>query len=582
MLKQKYTIKPIKYERSVREFVATHHYTQSTPSAVLFAFGLFDQDVLVGVCTFGTFSRHQAATRYHNFLELSRFVLSPVCQKNSASFFMARCLKRIQYLTQYVGVISYADPTEGHTGTIYRAANFEEMGATRKSYHYTYRGVRMHKKQVWRRSRREGISERQYAETYRLVKVEEKEKIIFRYWLRNKKIQGHIYLITNTVNSKQYVGLTTQGIERRFKRHKLDAEKGSKLPLHTAMRQLGIQHFSIQEIASTQNLSELQDLEIKEIHARNTLIPNGYNVLQGFSPVAALIPDEVIEEAYRLRKAGASYELISRRYQISSDYLSNLFWGRVRPHLLERMQQVYGPLDPVKAFSKEQKLLMLDFWAAGESGAEVASKFDCTAEQVHGLVNGKISPKIREEWVALNGPIREPKPTQKILDLAAVKADYLSGMRLQDMASNYGVSQMGSYIKRNLPEIWLTRKEPELPVEFKVSLTDEQIRDIFSLKSHGLKTEVIAKKYGLSASWLNKVLRGDKRPEYAARAKEMGIAGAVKFTGGGRKSLCRIEGEGICFISGAQAAQYLQVSVPAVFKALRTSKPCRGMRLIKR
>ena len=50
---------------------------------------------------------------------------------------------------------------------------------------------------------------------------------------------GVVYLITNTVNGKVYVGQTINGLSKRWKGHKNDVRKGSQNPLHRAIRCTG-------------------------------------------------------------------------------------------------------------------------------------------------------------------------------------------------------------------------------------------------------------------------------------------------------------------------------------------------------
>ena len=56
-----------------------------------------------------------------------------------------------------------------------------------------------------------------------------------------------IYVITNDLNGKQYVGKTSRSIEERFKEHIRDKDyrKNEKRPLYNAMNKYGIEHFSI-------------------------------------------------------------------------------------------------------------------------------------------------------------------------------------------------------------------------------------------------------------------------------------------------------------------------------------------------
>jgi hypothetical protein len=90
-----------------------------------------------------------------------------------------------------------------------------------------------------------------------------------------------VYLITNSANGKQYVGLTIGTLADRLKQHFAAARKGRKAPLPNAIRKYGESAFSIQLIrADAQSYEELQDQEINEIAARDS-IQSGYNSAVG-------------------------------------------------------------------------------------------------------------------------------------------------------------------------------------------------------------------------------------------------------------------------------------------------------------
>lgn len=90
-----------------------------------------------------------------------------------------------------------------------------------------------------------------------------------------------IYKVTNLINNKVYIGLTTQGIKKRWYQH-CHMLTGSTY-LKRAINLYGSQNFIIEviDIASTEQ--ELQDLEIMYIAEYNSLSPNGYNLTTGGS-----------------------------------------------------------------------------------------------------------------------------------------------------------------------------------------------------------------------------------------------------------------------------------------------------------
>lgn len=92
-----------------------------------------------------------------------------------------------------------------------------------------------------------------------------------------------IYKITNTINGKIYIGLTTQTLEYRWGRH-LTEGKNSKNEKHLykAMRKYGSENFIIEKIDEADNLNELGELERKYIKLYNSTNPKiGYNLTAG-------------------------------------------------------------------------------------------------------------------------------------------------------------------------------------------------------------------------------------------------------------------------------------------------------------
>ena len=92
---------------------------------------------------------------------------------------------------------------------------------------------------------------------------------------------AYIYVITNNINNKQYVGKTNYSIEKRFEEHKRDSRRRrcEKRPLYAAMNKYGIQNFSIALLEEC-SVDIVADREIYWIDKLNTL-HNGYNATYG-------------------------------------------------------------------------------------------------------------------------------------------------------------------------------------------------------------------------------------------------------------------------------------------------------------
>lgn len=91
-----------------------------------------------------------------------------------------------------------------------------------------------------------------------------------------------IYVITNDVNGKQYVGKTNFSLERRFREHISDSKKDrcNKRPLYSAMNKYGIEHFHIEQLeeCSAENSAEREEYWIAKL---NTYGHTGYNATKG-------------------------------------------------------------------------------------------------------------------------------------------------------------------------------------------------------------------------------------------------------------------------------------------------------------
>lgn len=91
---------------------------------------------------------------------------------------------------------------------------------------------------------------------------------------------GYIYVITNLINGKQYVGKTYSTIEKRFKEHIRDSRKGQcqHRPLYKAMKKYGVENFIIELLEKTDNLEKREAYWIKKL---NTYGKKGYNATLG-------------------------------------------------------------------------------------------------------------------------------------------------------------------------------------------------------------------------------------------------------------------------------------------------------------
>jgi len=152
-----------------REFIMEHHYSGGCGVAAM-TWGLFEEvnDEMVGAIAFQTPCSENVResifgddvchcdlvdgehTYKSHVTELHRLVTLDETPHNTESWFISRALDRLkEYKPKYWGIVSFADETEGHVGTIYQATNALYYGMSGSSTFYRdEKGRLRHPRQV--------------------------------------------------------------------------------------------------------------------------------------------------------------------------------------------------------------------------------------------------------------------------------------------------------------------------------------------------------------------------------------------------------------------------------------------------
>lgn len=122
-------IKPVPLSEQ-KSFILSH-YLGKRPAIVTLSIGMFFKDEHVGMAIFSLPPKESAKMLGGKTWELSRLFIIDKLPKNSETWLIGSCIKfikrnhpEIEYL------ISYADPSAGHSGTIYKASNWTYDGQT--------------------------------------------------------------------------------------------------------------------------------------------------------------------------------------------------------------------------------------------------------------------------------------------------------------------------------------------------------------------------------------------------------------------------------------------------------------------
>ena len=168
------------------QFFWLHHYLGRSRAGLDIAVTL-DSEVLA-CCRYTGITRLQTADRLglgpDRVLELNRLCIHPNRHKrNFASWFLSRTINSVPESID--ALVAFSDEGAGHTGSVYKAAGWTLDGRTKPSYWYTDRhGSRYHKKTIWDQARRLKLSEKDYANTMGLVRIEGKPVLRFIKWIR--------------------------------------------------------------------------------------------------------------------------------------------------------------------------------------------------------------------------------------------------------------------------------------------------------------------------------------------------------------------------------------------------------------
>jgi hypothetical protein len=159
----------------MRQFMSNYHYLGSMGRVGVQIAGYYQDKIMVGMILAHCIRKEiyvNLDCSKDEVLELTRFCISPFIRcPNLASYSLSRLLKFVPEKIKYL--ISFADPTEGHSGTIYKAANWKFVGKTASSYFYINNrdGWKMHKKTLYNQARAMHMTESEFAKRFEYDKI---------------------------------------------------------------------------------------------------------------------------------------------------------------------------------------------------------------------------------------------------------------------------------------------------------------------------------------------------------------------------------------------------------------------------
>jgi hypothetical protein len=128
--------------RAEAEPMIRRHYIGRWPGVCVLILGLRRSGALLGVIVFALPPRETMKRYGGETWELARLWIDDSVPKNAETYVIGRAVRYIQrHRPEVAALVSYADPSAGHAGTIYKAANWTADGRTdqeRKTPRFDY------------------------------------------------------------------------------------------------------------------------------------------------------------------------------------------------------------------------------------------------------------------------------------------------------------------------------------------------------------------------------------------------------------------------------------------------------------
>lgn len=148
--------------KTAKVWVEKWHYSKRMPTGKNINYGLYVDGKLYAVIVYGIgVNPYQAKfLGVNKVLEIKRMCRSePADKRHPLSRFISISMRMCVKDNPADCIVAFADPEQGHEGTVYRASGFEHRGMSNPEFHLVGQdGVIRHRRLAFRHSRRNGIS----------------------------------------------------------------------------------------------------------------------------------------------------------------------------------------------------------------------------------------------------------------------------------------------------------------------------------------------------------------------------------------------------------------------------------------
>lgn len=246
-----------------------------------------------------------------------------------------------------------------------------------------------------------------------------------------------IYLITNLVNGKRYVGQTVS-IQSRWKAHQKESRNGNQRPLYRAMRKYGLVNFVIEELGQYPDTKSLNEAESYWIRYYQSETPLGYNLTsggdRGWSVTGevrrkltlshgGLTEDQELEVVQKYKLGFGSIQL-SDEYGVRASTILNI----LERHRCQRRTQS----ESKGGLPRELEPEVILEYSNGNNASQVGREYGVSYVVILGVLRRNKFP-VKSISLSNGGlPVEQE---------SCVVHDYMEGMSAPQVGAKYGVSK---------------------------------------------------------------------------------------------------------------------------------------------
>ena len=229
--------------------------------------------------------------------------------------------------------------------------------------------------------------------------------------------KGVVYLIRNKITGKKYVGQTIYRLSERWRKHLLPSSKCKVL--RRAILKYGVGAFEMSTLESGLSRVELNEREIYWIKELKTLVPAGYNLLEGGNStdlvntsrsktrkatLAALaarglpkgpspLTESDVREIFRMYNSGWDQKGIAKHFGVHKSTISHIIEGKNWGHL---------GLAPTrtrkKLVSKGQAIEVFRLNSLDIVSSRIGKLIGISKESVNRVLRGALFPELMAQY----------------------------------------------------------------------------------------------------------------------------------------------------------------------------------------